>query len=168
MPTCTIDGKHRPPTRRSALRHTLLVVIMVTVVACEKAPLGGASSERADTPVQHVQTTYPSIDTFLGEKLHDNEEQVAQKIAVIMEQSIQDSSRKYGTAIRDAHPKAHGCLKAQFHVDESIPHGLAKGVFHPGRSYDAWIRFSNSSADPEQADITGDGRGMAVKLMGAG
>ena len=43
---------------------------------------------------------------------------------------------------------------------------LAHGAFRPGVAYDAWIRFSNGDADPTRADIEGDGRGMALKLLG--
>lgn len=145
---------------------TLVLAMVVTLVACEKTPASLAHAERPDAQRPHAQISYPRIDTFLGEQLHEDEEQVAQKIAVLMEQAIQETPRKYGMAIRDAHPKAHGCVQAQFHVERNLPSGLATGVFQPGHTYEAWIRFSNSSADPSQADITGDGRGMAVKLMG--
>lgn len=144
---------------------TLLLAMVGTLVACDKTPTSLAHSERSDAQRLHAQIPYPRIDTFLGEQLHDDEEQVAQKIALLMEQAVQETPRKYGTAIRDAHPKAHGCVQAQFHVDRSLPAGIATGVFQPGHTYEAWIRFSNSNADPSQADITGDGRGMAVKLM---
>jgi len=66
---------------------------------------------------------------------------------------------------RDAHAKAHGCVKARFTVADSLPPEMRYGVFVPGRSYDAWVRYSNGSGLP-QADKEGDGRGMAVKLMG--
>ena len=155
--------KDRPSV---VLTHALVVTVMVIVAACEKAPAHVAASERSDVPARFAETQDPNIDTFLGEKRHPNEEELAQKIAVLMAQSVQEKSAKQGSAIRDAHPKAHGCVKALFHVDDPLPPGLATGVFHPGLTYDAWIRFSNSNADPDQADITGDGRGMAIKLMG--
>ncbi|MBA2486657.1 MAG: catalase, partial [Nitrospira sp.] len=81
-------------------------------------------------------------------------------------QAVEEGYHTRGAAIRDAHPKAHGCVKALFQVDETLDASLAKGVFRSGYTYEAWLRFSNSSADPDQADITGDGRGLAIKLMG--
>ena len=166
MRTFTIDWRQRLNGHVSAvLRNALLLAIMVIVAACEKAPITASPAERSDARIQYAEIPYPVVDTFLGEQLYDNEERIAQTIAVIMAESIQDTPRKYGAAIRDAHPKAHGCVKAQFRVENTLP-GIATGVFQPGRSYEAWIRFSNSSADPQQADIIGDGRGMAVKLMG--
>ncbi len=68
--------------------------------------------------------------------------------------------------IRDAHPKAHGCVRANFRVTPNLPADLAKGVFAPGRSYCAWVRFSNSNEDPDRSDAEEDGRGMAIKLLG--
>jgi hypothetical protein len=68
-----------------------------------------------------------------------------------------------GKATRDAHPKAHGCVKANFHVNENLPQDLQSNVFVPGKTYKSWIRYSNGK---EQNDNAGDGRGMAVKLTG--
>lgn len=64
---------------------------------------------------------------------------------------------------RDAHSKAHGCVRATFDVFESqstYNHGLFKS---PGR-YQAWVRFSNGSV-PALPDTKKDARGMAIKVM---
>jgi hypothetical protein len=68
--------------------------------------------------------------------------------------------------IRDAHPKAHGCVKANFRILSKLPKELAKGVFKPGEQYCAWVRYSNSNEDPNRSDARSDGRGMAIKLLG--
>jgi hypothetical protein len=68
-------------------------------------------------------------------------------------------------ARRDAHPKPHGCVAAEFRVLDNLPPALRQGLFAQPRSYQAWIRFSNSNAKP-QSDAIGDGRGMAIKLVG--
>lgn len=87
-------------------------------------------------------------------------------IVKIIEAGINDGYAK-GTrpALRDAHAKAHGCVKATFAVDPALPARLRQGVFAEPRTYTAWIRFSNGSETP-QADAVGDGRGMAIKLVG--
>jgi hypothetical protein len=69
-------------------------------------------------------------------------------------------------ALRDAHPKHHGCVRAEFIVEGDNPEqaDLRHGVFaHPGRTYHCWVRFSN--ALKERHDLAPDARGMAVKLM---
>ncbi|MCG6036224.1 catalase family protein [Acinetobacter baumannii] len=109
--------------------------------------------------------TYPKIDPFLGEKLQPNEEVLAQNIAQVIEKSIREQYTA-GNALRDAHPKAHGCVRAEFHVSKNIPTQLAKGIFIPDQTYQAWIRFSNASNDASNADINKDARGIAIKLLG--
>ena len=70
-----------------------------------------------------------------------------------------------GPAHRDAHPKAHGCAKAQLRVFPDLPPALAVGLFTRPAAYEAWVRFSNGAEKP-QGDAVGDGRGMAIKVMG--
>ncbi|GAA5585018.1 hypothetical protein Acal01_00149 [Acinetobacter calcoaceticus] len=108
---------------------------------------------------------YPEVDTVLGEKLQPNEDVLAQNIAKVIEKSIREQYTA-GNALRDAHPKAHGCVRAEFHVSKNIPAQFAKGVFIPDQSYQAWIRFSNASNDASSADIDKDARGIAIKLLG--
>lgn len=108
---------------------------------------------------------YPEIDTALGEKIQPNEELLAQNIAQVIEKSIREQYTA-GNALRDAHPKAHGCVRADFHVSKNIPTQFAKGMFIPDRSYQAWIRFSNASNDASNADIKKDARGIAIKILG--
>ncbi len=70
----------------------------------------------------------------------------------------------HGPALRDAHPKAHGIVKATFRVLDSVPPALRSGIFVEPREFDAWIRFSNGAETPAD-DAVGDGRGMAIKLL---
>ena len=66
---------------------------------------------------------------------------------------------------RDAHPKMHGCVKARFIIEDNLADELRVGLFAEPRSYDAWLRFSNASAEL-QPDEKPDLRGAALKLMG--
>lgn len=66
-------------------------------------------------------------------------------------------------AMRDAHAKAHGCVRADFMVNADVPARLRFGIFAEPESYRAWIRFSNGAGTPHD-DAAGDGRGMAIKL----
>jgi len=70
-----------------------------------------------------------------------------------------------GRILRDAHPKMHGCVKAEFSVDGDLPPELAVGVFAGPRKFPAWVRFSNASGTVSP-DIKPDIRGVAIKLMG--
>lgn len=113
-------------------------------------------------PITSATLLYPTLDQGLGESLYPNEEHLAGQIADAIEKSIR-AQYQAGHARRDAHPKAHGILRAEFLVNDAIPLNLAKGVFIPGKRYQSWIRFSNGSQDDDTKE---DGRGMAIKLMG--
>ncbi len=76
-----------------------------------------------------------------------------------------DSAKK--TVPRDAHPKAHGCVKAIFQVDPALPQDLRVGTFsQPAQRFEALIRFSNGASTPGP-DSRPDFRGMALKLIDA-
>src|SRR5215469_8762896 len=91
---------------------------------------------------------YPKVDSGLGEHLHPDEKVLAGQLADAIEKSIR-AQYQPGHARRDAHPKAHGIVKAEFRVNASIANNLAKGIFVPGKTYEAWIRFSNSLQDDD-------------------
>lgn len=69
-----------------------------------------------------------------------------------------------GLMRRDAHPKMHGVVKAEFTVLPDLPDDYRVGLFAHPATYQAWIRFSNQNADI-QDDNKGDIRGMAIKVM---
>jgi hypothetical protein len=107
-------------------------------------------------------TTEWTIDSELGEVLQENEEQLASDIAAHIEAKIRKGPLP---SLRDAHPKAHGCVWAEFQVERDLEPDLAQGVFVPGKNYKAWIRFSNGNEDATRSDVKGDARGMAIKLL---
>lgn len=56
-------------------------------------------------------------------------------------------------------------MKAEFKVRADLDPTLRRGVFaEPGKSWNAWVRFSNGNAYP-QFDSKNDARGMAIKLL---
>jgi hypothetical protein len=87
-----------------------------------------------------------------------------QAIAQIVQLSQDLLNKSTDPVQRQQHPKSHGCVKAEFTV-EDVPEYLRFGVFKEPHSYHAWIRFSNGSSSI-QSDTKGDVRGMAIKLLG--
>lgn len=71
----------------------------------------------------------------------------------------------HGIMRRDAHPKMHGVVKAEFTVEPGLAPELQIGLFSQPQTYQAWIRFSNQSPS-RGPDSERDIRGMAIKLMG--
>lgn len=133
--------------------------ILISISGCSTHP------QKTNTLGNTHRIPYPSIDTALGEKLQPNESILAEQISEQIGQSIRKQYTA-GHVLRDAHPKAHGCVRAEFHVSKSLPSNLAKGIFIPDKTYSAWIRFSNASGDATQADNKKDARGMAIKILG--
>ena len=78
---------------------------------------------------------------------------------------IVDQHREGTRYLRDAHAKAHGCVKAEVKVLPELAQSLRQGVFsEPGKTWQAMIRLSNGNAYP-QFDSMRDARGMAIKLF---
>jgi len=99
------------------------------------------------------------------ESVPADEAQATAQIAEMLSARVAKGKELTGTARRDAHAKAHGCVRAEFKVDAQLPQAFNQGVFLAGRAYPSWIRFSNGSGG-YAPDSVGDARGMAIKLMG--
>ena len=69
-----------------------------------------------------------------------------------------------GNAMRYFHPKMHGLLRAEFIVNDDLDPSLEQGVFKKGKTYPAWVRFSNS-AHRTKSDTKKNFHGLAIKLM---
>jgi hypothetical protein len=128
---------------------------LLTIAGCLLSPAALAEYDLEDI--------YPTPDPYLGEELREHELKAARGLITTLEEKI-SSEYSPGNARRDAHPKAHGCVAATFTVNDNISPELAHGVFKPGASYDALLRFSNGSPNATGKDISGDTRGMAIKL----
>ncbi|WP_020175147.1 catalase family protein [Methyloferula stellata] len=116
-----------------------------------------------DNPSVQIQGLIPA-DPSPWEVVPPGEAQATQTIEAALAALVRAGAAN-GPARRDAHPKAHGCVRAEFRVLDDLPSSLQVGVFAGSRTYQAWIRFSNGFETP-QDDKIGDARGMAIKLMG--
>ena len=96
------------------------------------------------------------------------EQQMIALISAGITNSIRNDFNKTGKAVRDAHAKAHGCVKGSFTVLKDIPDTEVRyGIFaNAGKVYKVWIRYSNGSGDPLSDDRVAGGRGMAIKVTG--
>ena len=98
------------------------------------------------------------------EQIPDDEAALTQGIiedAISVVEQHRDNTR----VLRDAHAKAHGCVKAEVTVLPNLDVALRQGVLsEPGKTWQAWMRLSNGNAYP-QFDRARDARGMAIKLL---
>jgi hypothetical protein len=120
--------------------------------------LGITLAVALNTPAQAA----PNAD---GEEIPNGEAQAIKSVVDIIHQQVESEALKNGHAFRDAHRKHHGCVNAKFDVLPNLPAQVAKGLFAKEASYNAWVRYSNGSGEAK-SDREGDGRGMAVKVLG--
>ena len=137
----------------------VLGALLLTLLGCAIRVNDSMSIQSHDaTPAS------PTVDAELGEHLYPGEQALAEEIGEVIERSLRGQVAT-GAILRDAHPKAHGCVRAEFLVSDTLPDQLSHGIFVPGAAYQALIRFSNGSRDATRSDIKGDARGMAIKLL---
>jgi len=87
---------------------------------------------------------------------------IAEMIAILRRKMARDYEK--GGTLRDAHPKTLGLLRGSFRIAPDLPEALRVGIFKTPRSFDCWVRFSNSSGKV-QSDAVPDARGVAIKLL---
>lgn len=131
----------------ATLIRRLPLALVCSLMACTVAPMATAA---------------PNAD---GEEIPVNEPADIATVTGLIRDSVNQGFTTNGRAFRDAHRKAHGCVKAKFNVLGNLPPTLAQGLFAQARSYDAVIRYSNGSGQSAD-DNKGDGRGMAIKVLG--
>lgn len=86
---------------------------------------------------------------------------IADVLARLKSQLIEEHPS--GTMPRDAHPKMHGLVEAEFIVHNDLPDDYKIGVFSQAKTFNAWVRFSNANG-AAQPDLKRDIRGIALKL----
>jgi hypothetical protein len=90
------------------------------------------------------------------------EEQYVNDLLSRLKEQIIDENPT-GIMPRDAHPKMHGLVEAEFIVHDDLPAVYKIGVFSKAKIFKTWVRFSNANSTP-QPDIKRDIRGIAIKL----
>ncbi|MBU6452576.1 MAG: catalase family protein [Cyanobacteria bacterium REEB67] len=90
------------------------------------------------------------------------------RISDMMQKKLREDTAAGERMPRDAHPKAHGLVQAEFTVAENLPDELRVGVFAQPVSFPAWIRYSNGAprSATQKPDASNDVRGVGIKLMG--
>ncbi|MBW4576624.1 MAG: catalase family protein [Aphanothece sp. CMT-3BRIN-NPC111] len=113
----------------------------------------------------------------IGEEyLLTDESSYIDRICKVSERILQRSKDR--PLPREQHPKQHGCVRAEFIVEDNLfenpplPESLQEkgrskellkvGLFKESKTFPAWIRFSNAT---QKNDSKGGVHGMAIKLM---
>jgi len=87
-------------------------------------------------------------------------------VARVFKETLINSTGDDPVMKRDAHPKAHGCVKADLKINNKLlPYDLRVGLFEKNREYKSIVRFSNGDPDFKKHDAEADVRGMALKII---
>ena len=112
-------------------------------------------------------STRPAADSALAQEVIEPDE--LKLIEAITKASIDRLKMQFPDGkrpvLRDAHPKTHGLVSADFIVLDGLPDKLRHGVFKTPHTYKALIRFSAGNVEV-QKDTVPQAAGMAIKLLG--
>lgn len=150
----------------STFQNLAVFLSFLMLLAACNAPSESLVAETTLTSNQLGSGSDIEYDAELGESPWPDEQAATLAIKASIEQTIRSRYSNNLPALRHVHSKAHGCVLADFKVNETLQGEHQHGVFQAGAHYKAWIRFSNSDSDPSREDKEGDGRGMSIKLMG--
>ena len=126
--------------------YTLIIIINL---------ITGCSANMNDINLKQLEPVQEQ--SIPNEKYHT--QQLIELLKKKMEKDYENKVMKRG-----AHPKHHGCVKAEFMVEPNLPEKYRIGVFKNEQTYESWIRFSNG-AGVVQSDMKNDIRGVAIKLL---
>ena len=89
---------------------------------------------------------------------------LAERMQRMQDQAREMAQKRDRSAMlkRGFHAKGTG-VRAKFQVRSDVPRHLQVGLFHPGNTYDALVRFSNARGEV-LGDLSKDQRGIAVRL----
>src|SRR5437879_3894065 len=95
-------------------------------------------------------------------------DETLQTVIAKTEQYIAGSAAREGTgrAVRDAHAKGYGLVRAEVEILDRLPAEYAQGIYAKPRRHDALIRFSNGSPHAGADARLGGATGLALKMFG--
>ncbi len=73
--------------------------------------------------------------------------------------------KKYGTAVRISHAKAHGLLKGELRVPAGLPSELAQGLFARPGTYPVVVRLATAPGELLDDSKISTDRGMSLKVF---
>jgi hypothetical protein len=102
-----------------------------------------------------IEAADPQFDATLRTVIEKTERYIAGSV----------STEGTGRAVRDAHAKGYGLVRAEVEILDLLPAEYAQGIYaRPGR-HDALIRFSNGSPHAGADARLGGATGLALKIF---
>jgi len=106
--------------------------------------------------IPDIEAADPGFDENLSIVIRRTEQYIAQSV----------TTEGTGRAVRDAHAKGYGLVRAEVEILDQLPAEYAQGIYAtPGR-HDALIRFSNGSPHAGADARLGGATGLALRIFG--
>ena len=102
-----------------------------------------------------IETTDPHFDENLRIVIGKTEKYIADSV----------TAEGTGRAVRDAHAKGYGLVKAEVEILGQLPAEYAQGIYAVPGKHGAVIRFSNGQPHPGPDVLLGPGAGLALKIF---
>ncbi len=117
----------------------------------------------APSPFEARRSGPVPLTLGLGEEQVPLGERTSIETMLAIHREVQEAvDRRRNPVPRGQHPKQHGCVYAEFVVEDDLPSDLRHGILAQPRTFPALIRFSNARL---RNDALPDAHGMAIKLF---
>jgi hypothetical protein len=103
-----------------------------------------------------IETADPRFDETIQTVIAKTERYIAGSVA----------TEGTGRAVRDAHAKGYGLVRAEVEILDRLPAEYAQGIYAKPGKHDALIRFSNGSPHAGADARLGGATGLALKMFG--
>jgi len=103
-----------------------------------------------------IEAADPRFDESLRMVIEKTERYIAQSV----------TTEATGRAVRDAHAKGYGVVRAEVEILAKLPAEYAQGIYATPGKHDALIRFSNGSPHAGADARLGGATGLALKIFG--
>jgi hypothetical protein len=105
---------------------------------------------------QDIESAEPQFDEKLQIVIGKTEQYIARSV----------TAEGTGRAVRDAHAKGYGLVRAEVEIIGQLPPEYAQGIYARPGKHDAVIRFSNGSPHAGADARLGGATGLALKIFG--
>jgi hypothetical protein len=102
-----------------------------------------------------VEAADPHFEDYLQASIARTERYVSESV----------ETEGTGRAVRDAHAKGYGLVRAEVEILDQLPAEYAQGIYATPGPHDALIRFSNGSSHAGSDARLGGGTGLSLKIF---
>jgi hypothetical protein len=124
------------------------------------APRAGRATMSGASKGSEFVRYHPDIEMF-----EPDEQETFDRIINAMAGGGKATRQRYGRSVRTSHAKAHGLLRGELRVLDSLPPELRQGLFASPRTYPVLVRLAHVPGELLDDRKVSTPRGMALKIL---